>query len=65
MIPYSRPKLSDLYTLSQSKLFQIKFGHTGHFFFNFSDPISICMLGENCFAIPNQQLKLVYSGAGA
>ena len=61
MIPYSRPKLSDLYTLSQSKLFQIYLGTP----VNFSDPNSICMLGENCFPVPNQQLPLVYSGAGA
>ena len=32
---------------------------------NFSDPISIRMPWENCFAVPNQQLLLVYGGSGA
>ena len=35
MIPYSRPKLSDLYTLSQNKLFQIYLGTQVKFFFKF------------------------------
>ena len=32
---------------------------------NFSDPISIRMPSENCFAVPNQKLLLVYGGSGA
>ena len=31
MIPYSRPKLSDLYTLSQSKLLEIHTLHCGRY----------------------------------
>ena len=32
---------------------------------NFSDTFSRRMPWENCFAVPNQQLPLVYGGAGA
>ena len=39
------------------------FGHTVQFFL--SDTISIRTPWENCFAVPNQQLPLVYGGAGA
>ena len=42
-------------------LFQIYLGTP----VNFSDPISIRMPWENCFTVPNQQLPLVYGGAGA
>ena len=35
MIPYSRPKLSDLYTLSQSKLLQNHTLHSGTYLYTF------------------------------
>ena len=34
MIPYSRPKLSDLYTLSQSKLFEYHYVHSGTYLYS-------------------------------
>ena len=34
MIPYSRPKLSDLYTLSQSKLLESHTHHSGTYLYS-------------------------------
>ena len=52
MIPYSRPKLSDLYTLSQSKLLQ---NHTLH---------SSTYLYSPYMALPPRGLEIIFLSAG-
>ena len=55
------PRLVRVLQCSYLVLFQIYLGTQA----NFSDPISIRMPWENYFTVPNQQLPLVYGGAGA
>ena len=46
MIPYSRPKLYDLYILSQSKLLETHTLHSGHTYTAQIKNMIVCMYGS-------------------
>ena len=63
MIPYSRPKLSDLYTISQSQLFENDTIHSGTYLYRPYMAVPLSPAGEKSFdnkSVREQNVRIAY-----